>query len=60
MTLEEAAQHVGRMVLHRPPHNKNDTDRGEIIRVNDTYVFVRYGFGTVASLPEDLELEVPA
>lgn len=59
MTLDEARDRVGLLVVYRAPHLKR-TEQGEqgvITSVNDHFVFVRYGAqtGSQATPPELLE-----
>jgi hypothetical protein len=60
MTLLEARQNIGRLVIYRPMRRKTKErgDEGVITSVNDTYVFVRYGTQQTseATRPEDLRL----
>jgi hypothetical protein len=57
MTLEEAANAVGRGVVYRPAGAYRSED-GVITSVNDRWVFVRYGVqdGSKATDPADLTL----
>lgn len=45
MTLDEARERVGQLVVYRAPHVSADErgDEGVITSVNRAYVFVRYG-----------------
>lgn len=55
MTLDEARRNIGRGVVYRPAHGP--AEDGVITRVNDRYVFVRYGAdrGSKATDPWALE-----
>ena len=57
MTLDECRQHIGAGVVYRP-NGRAVSEDGVIVRVNDSYVFVRYwGRETPsATRPEDLVL----
>lgn len=57
MTLEEARKNIGAWVVYRP-HPELPAEYGEIVLVNDTYVFVRYtgDRGTKATHPSKIEL----
>lgn len=48
MTGDQAAASIGRKVVYRPPHVREDEpgDEGVITSVNDVWVFVRYGADT--------------
>ena len=62
MTLEKAKENIGRKVIYVPyegcPNRLKES--GTIARVNDSYVFVRYGadYGVKATSARDLELEL--
>jgi hypothetical protein len=45
MTLDEARNRIGQLVVYRAPHltSADQGDQGVITSVNDRYVFVRYG-----------------
>lgn len=55
MTLEEARENIGELVVYDSGHHRED---GIITSVNDTFVFVRYGIAQngKATLPQQLEL----
>lgn len=55
MTLDEAREGIGLLVVYRRPHCA--VEQGVITSVNDTYVFVRYGaqVGSAATDPADLQ-----
>ena len=58
MTLEEARNRIGEMVVYTPFEgcSKDQLEIGYITSVNDKYVFVRYGSrqNSQATRPEDL------
>lgn len=58
MTLAEAGEHIGHGVIYHVPGIH--TERGVITSVNNKFVYVRYGndFGSKATYPFDIELEV--
>jgi len=62
MTLEEAADGIGRYVIYVPFQGCNPKihERGVISSVNDKYVFVKYSLGDTAAAtdPKDLHFEV--
>jgi len=55
MTLDEARDSIGLLVVYRRPGQK--PDEGVITSVNDRHVLVRYGsqVGSAATNPADLE-----
>lgn len=58
MTLDEAAENVGRMVRYRP-HPTARHEYGRITEVRGTWVFVKFfdSYGAKACTASDLELE---
>lgn len=58
MTITEARENIGAAVVYRPNPNEPTAEEGDIVRVNDTWVFVRYlGDRTPkATSPHNLEL----
>lgn len=60
MTLDEARDAIGAMVMYRPGGYDHLKDYGVVCSVNDTYVFVQYKGdpGSKATRPEDLTLVV--
>jgi hypothetical protein len=65
ITLEQAAEAIGRNVIYRSDaqrggRDKRPPERGTIVRVGREYVFVRYERGTTAATSaRDLDFEVP-
>jgi len=57
MTLEEAREHIGAGVIYQP-HPEVRPEDGEIVSVNEHYVFVRYtgDRGAKATDPRNLQL----
>jgi hypothetical protein len=62
VTLDEARTRIGHLVRYTAPGS--DRELGEVVSVNDWYVFVRYVNGrggwqtqSQATRPEDLDLE---
>lgn len=59
MTLEEAKNNIGRLVVYTPfeGFDESQIEYGVITSVNDRYVFVRYGrkIHSEATRPEDLK-----
>lgn len=57
MTLDEARESIGKLVVHEPPATK--PERGVVVRVNTSYVFVRFPWtpgSSQAAYPQDLTL----
>ena len=55
MTLEEARQHAGEIVIYKA-RGPESPEFGIIRRCSMQYVFVDYGKGPVATSPQDLTL----
>lgn len=54
MTLEEARNHIRAGVVYDPGHGQ--LEDGTIVRVNQQFVFIRYGNNVRATSPEKLTL----
>jgi hypothetical protein len=59
MTIDEARNHVGELVIYRPKWD-TFTEEGVITSVNDSFIFVRYSESQTsqATYPDDLTLSL--
>jgi hypothetical protein len=61
MTLEQARENIGRIVVYKKQWHNGKMEQGIITSVNDKYAFVRYDYqmqdsSGQATDPKDLEL----